>query len=313
MLWTQLQDIGPPPRYQSGVAYDAERERLVVFGGLTTTGADLADTWEWDGELWAQVGDRGPSPRFLDAMAYDGERKRTVLFGGQPFPLRDTWEWDGKGWTRVADSGPTPRSSHAMAFDATRKEVVLFGGYSPTGALADTWTWNGATWTQKADVGPAARFAHSMAFDTGRARVALFGGDTMQSQSVVQTDVFGDLVRTVESVQVPLGDTWEWDGSKWSALADIGPAPRWGHGMAYDGKSILLFGGAKGDNYPADLFGDTWAWEGKHWTQVQDIGPGPRAYPAMAYDSVRDHVVLFGGLITAQLGDTWEWFDHSLA
>jgi Galactose oxidase, central domain len=313
MLWTQLQDIGPPARYQVAAAYDEGRERFVLFGGLTVSGADLGDTWEWDGELWTQVADTGPSPRFLNAMVYDSERKRTVLFGGQPFPLHDTWEWDGEDWTQVTDKGPGARSSYAMAFDDARKEVVLHGGYSPAGGLGDTWAWDGADWTQKDDVGPGARFGHAMAFDANRARATMFGGGTIHAHDVLETDAAGHSFRTFGSVMTPFGDTWEWDGGKWAAAADTGPAPRWGHNMAYDGKNVLLFGGAKGDNYPSDLFGDTWAWDGKHWTQVQDIGPGARAYPGMAFDSARGRVVLFGGLVQSQLGDTWEWFDHSTA
>ncbi len=84
--------------------------------------------------------------------------------------------------------------------------------------------------------------------------------------------------------------------------------------MTYEGKSVLLYGGAKGYSYPDDLFGDTWVWDGKLWTQVQDIGPSPRAYPAIGYDSARARVVIFGGWPgQIALGDTWEWFDHSVA
>jgi galactose oxidase-like protein len=314
MLWTQVQDVGPHPRFQLAGAYDESRERFVVFGGQTM-GPYLGDTWEWDGEFWTQVANTGPSPRFLHAMAYDSERKRMVLFGGQPFPLPETWEWDGGAWTQVADKGPAVRSSHSMAFDRARKEVVLYGGYSPAGALADTWAWDGADWTQKDDDAPGARFGHAMAFDAKRARVAMFGGGAMHAHAVVQTDFAGHSFRTTESVMTPFGDTWEWDGAKWTGAADTGPDPRWGHIMAYDGEATLLFGGTKGDNFPSDLFGDTWAWDGIHWTQVQDIGPDALAYPAMGYDSVRGRVVLFGGLVKSPpgLADTWEWFDHATA
>jgi hypothetical protein len=323
MFWTQRQDIGPPARAQVASAYEEGRQRFVVFGGVTETGTPLGDTWEWNGELWTQVADTGPPPSYLGAMAYDAERNCIVLFGGRDSSmdsLRDTWEWNGELWTQVADTGPPARTSHAMAFDASRKEIVLYGGYSPPptgGAFSDTWAWNGADWTQKEDVGPGARYGHSMAFDDQRSRVTMFGGETevevlvQPGDTGIDTGLIGKPSYVFE--EMPQGDTWEWDGWKWASAADTGPAPRWGHVMAYDGKSVLLYGGTKGNTYPDDLFGDTWAWDGKYWTQLQDIGPSARSFPAMGHDSARGRVVLFGGYSGAQavVRDTWEWFDHS--
>lgn len=61
-----------------------------------------------------------------------------------------------------------------------------------------------------------------MAYDLARQRVVLFGGDS------------------------PLrGDTWEWDGTQWRALAVTGPPPRRHHAMAWDPSQarVLLVGG----------------------------------------------------------------------
>jgi hypothetical protein len=43
------------------------------------------------------------------------------------------------------------------------------------------------------------------------------------------------------------------------------------------------------------------------WTQKQDFGPSPRSGHGLAFDTNRSHAVLFGGLATALVGDTWEW------
>jgi len=38
------------------LAYDAERDRVVLFGGRAGwPDADLNDTWEWDGVQWIEV------------------------------------------------------------------------------------------------------------------------------------------------------------------------------------------------------------------------------------------------------------------
>ncbi|MHB8878486.1 MAG: hypothetical protein ACYC8T_32720, partial [Myxococcaceae bacterium] len=41
-----------PARYGHALAYDAARQRVVLFGGLDS--AYLTDTWEWDGTTWVR-------------------------------------------------------------------------------------------------------------------------------------------------------------------------------------------------------------------------------------------------------------------
>ncbi len=62
-----------------------------------------------------------------------------------------------------------------------------------------------------------------MVYDTKRGRIVRFGG--MNHKVGL------------------LGDTWEWDGKHWVERADMGPAPRFGHSMAYDEKRnrVILF------------------------------------------------------------------------
>src|SRR5262245_38299883 len=99
-----------------------------------------------------------------------------------------------------------------------------------------------------------------MAFDSKRGRVVLFVG-----QPATPT----------EGISGMLGDTWEWDGSFWTQVSDIGPPPRTLHAMAYDSarEVTVLFGGSVAQTGPA---GDTWQWDGQDWTQLLDSGPPPR-------------------------------------
>ena len=128
-----------------------------------------------------------------------------------------------------------------------------------------------------------------MAHDSARGQTVLFGGRDALANS--------------------FGDTWEWDGSTWQALAPTAsPAPRRGHGMAFDSQRSLtvLFGGRE----PGDFAGDTWEWDGVNWTEpTPATSPSPRAFHTMAYDSRRGVTVLYGGLskLGGTLGDTWEW------
>lgn len=62
--WEQ-HDVGrePPPRYGHALAYDPDRERLVVFGGSTGSGYSNR-TWEWNGRRWSeQKSPARPLPR----------------------------------------------------------------------------------------------------------------------------------------------------------------------------------------------------------------------------------------------------------
>jgi hypothetical protein len=56
MSWSQLSQSGAPVRSGAGGAYDPERNRLVVFGGVDKPGGKaITDTWEWDGQNWICV------------------------------------------------------------------------------------------------------------------------------------------------------------------------------------------------------------------------------------------------------------------
>jgi hypothetical protein len=163
------------------MAYDAGRQRTVLFGGSNSSG-QLADTWEWDGVNWAQrTPATSPLRRIQHAMAYDAARQRTVLFGGLatlgPF-LGDTWEWDGVSWIQQSPAASPPaRSQHAMAYDLRRQRVVLFGGVMSATVFADLWEWDGSSWVQQSPAPrPTPRRGHAMTYDAARQRLVVFGG-----------------------------------------------------------------------------------------------------------------------------------------
>src|SRR5439155_2791409 len=109
---------------------------------------------------------------------------------------------------------------------------------------------DGAIWRQAcvdascAATLPGGRFGHAMSYDAARARAVLFGGTSCATASC------GDL-----------GDTWEWDGSRWRQASTLGPA-RAGHGMTYDEARAMtvLFGGVH-----SALLTDAWVWDGSTW------------------------------------------------
>jgi len=215
-----------------------------------------------------------------------------VLFGGEDEagPCGDTLEWDGKAWARVAWSGPPARTVPQLAYDSRRHRTVLFGGFDEAlRTLGDTWEWDGERWIRLADSGPPARCQHVMTYDGARGRVVLFGGNSSPR----------------DAAHGLLGDTWEWDGAKWTLAASVGPPARDHHALASDegrGK-VVLFGGWDGK-----FLDDLWEWDGT-WKRVAARGPSARGgLPSLRYDPVRLAVVLFGGWDdTGPQNDLWSW------
>jgi Galactose oxidase, central domain len=237
--------------------------------------------------------------RNAHAMAYDSTRDRVILFGGADASkvCGDTWEWDGKRWTQVSLAGPEPRTFAAMAYDSVRKKVVLFGGNrvlfgknpDQNTFLDDTWEWNGSKWTQIMVTGPPPRAEAAIAFDSRRGRVVLFGG-----------------YNRTEDGRNRLGDTWEWDGSKWTQIKVPGPSPRNGAAQVYDSvrEKIVLFGGSTQE----DVSGETWEWNGRDWVENRAASTQGRFNCVLAFDSARGKVVRFGGRYAGKpVGDTWEY------
>ena len=139
-----------------------------------------------------------------------------------------------------------------MAFDPIASRVVLFGGGGANEAgLNDTWLWDGTDWTQAADTGPDPRAGSAMVAAT---TIVLFGGVNSIDPDLSQAN------------RIIYGDSWRWDGKVWTKVQDIGPTPRWGHGMAFqsDTGQIVLFGGssvfgpAEDGSLQAGVMRDTW-------------------------------------------------------
>jgi hypothetical protein len=158
---------------------------MVLFGGLSSSGQVLQDTWEWNGTQWSFRTNEGPPARWIQRMAYDSARGVTVMFGGagpNETDIRgDTWEWDGNSWTeRHPTHSPPARYGQAMAFNAELGVTQLFGGQTEfalgVGVLGDTWQWDGNDWTQLPIAGPSPRSFTKMVYDSNRHRTVLFGG-----------------------------------------------------------------------------------------------------------------------------------------
>jgi galactose oxidase-like protein len=158
-LWTQKEDIGPSPRGGHALAYDAARQRVVLFGGSNALGSiRFNDTWEWDGAEWTQIADTGP-PRRRHGMVFESSRECLVLFGGEggSVDLFDTWEWSDLMWAKRQDMGRESASPREwLTPETTRCSLVVVNqmqrgipgnGTADCGPNARTWALPRVTFT----------------------------------------------------------------------------------------------------------------------------------------------------------------------
>ena len=239
-VWTNMSPSTHPPAMIGGrMAYDAESDRIVLFGGLSTSFTFYSSTWayDFDANSWTEMApSAGPRARNYQGMAYDAESDRIILSGGGDFggDFADTWAYDlnTNAWTNMQPTrAPSARSYPGMDYDAQSDRVILFGG-SPGGTTGDAQTWaydyNSNAWTNmNSPAPPPARSRHGLAYDSESDRTIIFGG-------LVPTTAFHS-------------DTWSYDyvanhpGAPFNLQAQAGDADvvlRW-HLPLTDGGSAI--------------------------------------------------------------------------
>lgn len=229
---------GPSARSGVTAAFDSQRQRVIVFGGVNGAHAGASynnEVWEYAplSNTWVlrSAGSVSPAPRALASFAYDSSSQRGLLFGGVgPTHLADTWEWNGAtgSWTQIGGSGPSPRFGSAFAFDPAHHVYVLFGG-SPQGvtggALDDTWSFdaNVGLWSQRAPAQkPPARAGATMTYDARASKLVMLGGT---SASTLNAD-----------------DAWEFDAASgaWTRLGTGSSPGRTGNVAGFDSSTGQL-------------------------------------------------------------------------
>jgi hypothetical protein len=289
--WVPLSPtISPTARAYFAMAYDADSEKIVLFGGFNGT-QHIHDTWTFDGTTWKKMfPTHWPAGRAGAQMAYDAVAHRIVLFGGYDGTsyLGDTWLWNGatSQWTRATPQHSPPAETGPMLFTDPNGHADIFGGYNGHFYQLTMWQWIGSDWTQlhPATV-PTARSYGAVALNPLTKKVILYGG-------------LGD----VNPV-----NTWIYDGTTWTQQ-NPGTQPNYvygGTGVAQPAKkTIITFGGAAGGG-PVHA---TWRWLGTTWKRIfVNQAPPAREGSGAAYDAALGYSVLFGGQgQSTLLNDTWE-------
>ena len=209
--WTQIDTVGPRPRRLHQVlGYDPSRREVILHGGLNTDdrGRPLSDTWRWTGARWEEVSVANPPTKVENHNALMSTRGGVMLLtqvkDSTRCPPTERWqraqatlfELRGGAWTALTSDGPCVSGLPPAAL--TPDGVVVFNGSAPQSPWpSEAWLWRDGQW-HRVDSMPTSRRASRAAYDSERRRVVFFGGDDASGM---------------------LGDTWEWDGKRWSQIS----------------------------------------------------------------------------------------------
>ncbi len=205
---------------------------------------------------------------------------------------------------------------------ASLLQLLVTAGYLADTGVAQQWTFLD---------GPAYG-GRMLAFDWSRARLVAFGLDgatwemtdqrflsrdvdgpspSARTRGVMQFDFLHDHVLMfggLDGSNAALGDTWTWDGVRWTQLT-AGPQPpaRADAACTYDilRNRVVLYGGQQPF---VGQRADTWEHDGTQWQQrFPSTVPGPNS-PVLAYDLIRQVAVMVThtGIANAPVV-TWEW------
>src|SRR5262249_31207827 len=106
LQWRPLAASGVPPSPRSGHAltYDSRRDRMIVFGGTLSFGANFTnECWALEfgtPNRWIRIDATGIAPvgRAFATAIYDPQRDRLVMTAGSdPEPIVDLWALDFSG------------------------------------------------------------------------------------------------------------------------------------------------------------------------------------------------------------------------
>ena len=221
----------------------------------------------------------------------------------------------GSTWTLLFPTNILDeRAAAAAVYDTPTNSLVVFGGASGSAVVNDVMALSNANgigtsnWTTvipNGDSGsPPARTYHSAVYDAAHSRMIVFGGCTFTGEfcTAYQNDVW--VLNNANSVS---------GTPTWVQLAPSGtpPAPRWGHGAAYDPvtNEMIIYGG---DNQDV-TFSDTWVLSNANgsggtpvWKPLSPKNGPPTGQdsPSVVYDPANNILIEFAGNTQGFSGDT---------
>jgi hypothetical protein len=300
--WSTITALGY--HYAHTTIYDPVHDRLIVFGGLTSSGYE---TRQWTIDLatnaWSQLDPTGTAPpaNFGAAAIYDPVRDRMIVCSsfGSSTQLQ-VWTLDLSSspphWEHPATVGADPPAliDHAAVYDPVRDRLVVVGGRDAITIVDDNRVWalplsGPLVWSQLVPGGAAfpARNQHSAIYDPAGDRIVVFGGYSGGGAGT-------------------FNDVWSLSlsgGSAWSTLTVAGtpPPPSADHAAVLDapGNRMIVYGGHL-PNWTSGEYNTVWSLSldpTPTWTTVAATTPPiwGRCGHTASYDPARGRAIVYGG------------------
>jgi hypothetical protein len=289
------------PRHLEEIAYDFERNRLLVFGGseiMPHGFTDPSGLFELGESGWQQFNGYGPVGRRGHAMIYHHGDKLTYLFGGvtgKDSLLFDTWSWNGMKWKHLEIQSPVKNPEGA--YDSKNNSILIYGDASDKtremygdDQKFQLWQFKDHKWKMLSESGARPDGPYEMSYDSKRSTLVI--PTWTNDKSVV----------------------WEWTGNKWKEVpcaAECPPARnRFGLACSSSLGITYLFGGRVAADRNKFL-DDFWSWDGKQWRRVESSN-SPPALAGLTMEDTSSGIILYGGTKmndgkTGMTNERWIW------
>ncbi len=328
--WEPITPPGPKPsiRARMAAAYDPVRDRMVIYGGSSSSNAPLGDAWalQLSGTAsWTPLSptNAGPGQRIAPSAVYDPARDRLIVVGGTYAGsfLADAWALSlgpSPTWSLIStgSGGPSGHYDQQLVLDTPSDRLLMFVGYDfpyVRGAPAAVWSMPLApapAWSHVAVAeAPPQRFGESVTFDPVRRELLMCWGWDHNATGYGGRSFPDAWALTVAGTP------------RWDDLSPSGSPPpsRLAHSAIYDpiGDRMVVFGGTSAESGQADAATDLWflSLAGlPRWSRRIDAPGGVtrRTSHAAVLDSRRNRMIVFGGFgrdaVTGEmryLNDVW--------
>jgi N-acetylneuraminic acid mutarotase len=315
-VWTaQTTPQAPPARAAAGMVFDADAQRLVLFGGTGVTSPNLEDTWELStaNGTWSALPTLAAPPATTGAVVgFDLQTRRVVVATGLSYSSSGrftpqssaVWLLDrvAERWTDRGSTVAPPQLRYGAAFDTNRQLIVAMGTRAPPErALMWSFDSRAAQWS----VQDVTDVEHP--FSAGE-----FNGLADSTNSLFYAAQLGVLL------EVRHKELAQWDGERWTKRCDLPSVGALGSqyetSAAYDAayQRVYLFGGGVPGSFE-QLKNDVIALDVTTCTAevLQPTTPPPphRKSTSSTWDSDRGRLIVFGGLDYSRgpSRDTWEF------
>lgn len=297
----------PLARSGQAAVLDSVRNRIIVYGGLSSSAA-LASTAVMDlaTHAWQDsVATSAPPPaRYDHAAVWNPLAGKMLVFGGTNGTTRfaDTWALDPStmAWAQVTTSGsaPSARSNAAAVVDIAGGRLVVFGGFNGTTALNDLYALDLTTnqWSALTAGGPSPEARQGMlaVYDPVHRALVLFGGAGATTPFLndvwsldLATLTWSQIVTPESGAAAPSGRT--------DCAGDLDPVRL----------QLVVVGGRTGaSSYATDAW--TLSLYNQHWTLVSSLAALGRANAGGVLTRGDDRFVLINGVSgSGTLSDAW--------